>query len=315
MYYPGRAPSFVNKDHYLYGEFYYDGFMIPYYNSTRFHKKPGLRPYPECEIRDDGAPYIMDNDNEWIRANYNLINDFVNIGTSIEKILKVTIYKTKAEDDITVEMKVGNKYSILYITEAGVKEAVGYLREISSGIPDECRRYIGEYDSNAIRAYIGLDCSTEGKSDKKLIYIASIRGVELLEEGEPYEPKIDEVYKMSDAEKYLKIIEILTSHGNILDAIVDTLASIAEILETILNNTQLSLEKEAAIKDIVDIIKDEVEALSGDVSEEIVHSTEFRETMTTSINNIISDIDAIGVNDTTVLAKLQEIKTLIENIH
>jgi len=127
-----------------------------------------------------------------------LMFNVVNIETSIVKTLKLTLYGTSSDKDKTVEMKEGNRYAVTYITERGMVTSVGYLELISDSVPDKCTRYIGGANSMATvsSAYIGMDCSTEGHSDKRKIYIATIRFVQALEEGET--PDIEEVKSMRE---------------------------------------------------------------------------------------------------------------------
>ena len=110
-----------------------------------------------------------------------LMFNVVNIETSVVKTLKVTIYGTSTDKDKTVDMKVGNKYAVTYITEHGLIVSVGRLEVISDSVPDECTRYINATNmAAASTAYIGMDCSTEGNSDKRKIYIGSIRYIQPL---------------------------------------------------------------------------------------------------------------------------------------
>jgi hypothetical protein len=108
------------------------------------------------------------------------------------KTLKVTIYGATEEDDKTILMQVGKRYAITYMTQSGLRTADGYLRYISSSIPDECTRYISATNPTEVAlSFIGLDCSTKGISDKRKIYIASIRGIEALADDEDYIPPVD----------------------------------------------------------------------------------------------------------------------------
>lgn len=134
-----------------------------------------------CECED--CPFVT---NGIIRDP--LMFNVVNIETSVIKTLKVTIYGTSVDKDKTVEMKVGNKYAITYITEHGLITSVGRLETISDSVPDVCTRYINTNNlAAASTAYIGVDCSTEGNSDKRKIYIATIRYIQALEDGEEVE--------------------------------------------------------------------------------------------------------------------------------
>ena len=117
-----------------------------------------------------------------------LMFNVVNIETSVIKTLKVTIYGITSDQDKTIEMKIGNRYAITYITEHGFITSVGRLEVIGESVPDECTRYINAVNmAAASTAYIGVDCSTEGKSDKRKIYIGTIRYIQELEDGEEVE--------------------------------------------------------------------------------------------------------------------------------
>lgn len=138
-----------------------------------------------------------------------LMFNVINIETSIEKTLKVTIYGTSKDQDKTVEMKVGNRYAITYITEHGLIMSIGRLEIISESVPDECTRYINAVNMSAVStAYIGMDCSTEGNSDKRKIYIATIRYIQELEDGE----EAEEVVTTKSLKERLQ--ELLTSIEN-----------------------------------------------------------------------------------------------------
>lgn len=117
-----------------------------------------------------------------------LMFNVVNIETSVIKTLKITIYGTSKDQDKTIEMKIGNRYAVTYITEHGLITSVGRLEIISESVPDVCTRYINSTNmAAASTAYIGVDCSTEGKSDKRKIYIGTIRYIQELEEDEVVE--------------------------------------------------------------------------------------------------------------------------------
>lgn len=117
-----------------------------------------------------------------------LMFNVVNIETSIIKTLKVTIYGVSPDQDKTVEMKIGNRYAVTYITEHGLITSVGRLELISESVPDDCTRYINTNNmAAASTAYIGMDCSSEGNSDKRKIYIGTIRYIQLIEDGKEEE--------------------------------------------------------------------------------------------------------------------------------
>lgn len=215
----------IINGHYMFGNTFMQPDM-PYYNHFKHHimapiNRP-MPPYPDIDKRpgscpatpgkclcfetENGSkvdcPYIdPDEISDGTKCENcdlckpGIIRDplaysVVNIETSVLKTLKITLYGTSKDLDKTVEMKVGNRYSITYITEQGLVTSVGYLELISDSVPDKCTRYIGGTNSvaTASTAYIGMDCSTEGHSDKRKIYIASIRYIQALEEDEVIDP-------------------------------------------------------------------------------------------------------------------------------
>lgn len=198
--------SYINKGNFRYGITEYDQPCIPQYNSTLHHKKHGIREFPNNAIRDDGQPYravvplpacckSCRKCNGIIR--HSLMNNLVNIETSITKVLTITLYGTTKDLDKTIKMVVGNKYCVTYITEQGPITVSGKLTEISTNIPDDCTKYIGNFSSVTTAAWIGLDCSTDGSSDKRLIYIASIRYIEeLFDDNQDHYPTLSSTEKL-----------------------------------------------------------------------------------------------------------------------
>lgn len=189
---------YVNNGNYVYGINEYDQPTIPQYSSMR-HKKYPIREFPNNAIRDDGYPYVNATGissacNSCIRSKTctgnridrnKLLANIINIESSINKVLTITLYGVTEDLDKTVNMKVGNKYCISYITENGLQTVTGVFKELSSNMPDECTKYIGNFSTATTAAYICLDCSTAGESDKRLIYIASIRFIEeVFDEGD-----------------------------------------------------------------------------------------------------------------------------------
>lgn len=197
--------SYINDGNFRYGITEYDQPCIPQYNSTLHHKKPFIRDFPNNIIRDDKMPYLQytkpssccnycDN----MRDNRIMIPELLNIESSINKILIITMYGMTKELDKTINMAIGKKYKIIHITEKGLVESTGILNVISTGIPDECTKYFGNFTSVTTSAYIGLDCSTDGVSDKRLIYIASIRYIEqVFSEDEDKYPNLTPTEKLN----------------------------------------------------------------------------------------------------------------------
>lgn len=192
---------YINDFNYLYGinECIHNEPSLPKYNSTLHHKKPGIREIPTDAIRDDGFPYSYESYysqsnpckscnkcNKIIRSNF--INNIINIESKVNKILNIKLYGVTKDLDTSINLYDGNKYCISYITEHGLETVTGIFKGVSTNTPDECTRYIGNFDVSSSAAYIALDCSTEGNSDKRLIYISSIRYInEILDDSsDPY---------------------------------------------------------------------------------------------------------------------------------
>lgn len=207
----------IINGHYMYGNTFMQPDM-PMYNKISHHvMAPALRaipPYPDMATRpiycpsnkagyclayedaankidtpyDDSSYDNKCNCDECPFNNNGLVRDplmfnVINIETSVIKTLNVTIYGTDPEQDKTIEMRVGNRYAITYITEHGLITSVGRLEVISDSVPDACTRYIGSNNmAAASTAYIGVDCSTEGNSDKRKIYIATIRYIQAIDD-------------------------------------------------------------------------------------------------------------------------------------
>lgn len=125
------------------------------------------------------------------------MTNIINIESSVTKILTLKLYGLTEDLDKVINLREGNKYCVSYITEDGIKTVTGKFRGFSPNLPDECVRYIGNFNTSISAAYICLDCSTDGESDKRLIYIASIRFVEeiLDENTDPY-PEMTQEEKM-----------------------------------------------------------------------------------------------------------------------
>lgn len=166
-----------------------------------------------------------------------LMFNVVNIETSVIKTLKVTIYGTSTDQDKTVEMKVGNRYAITYITEHGLITSVGRLELISESVPDNCTRYINATNMAAVStAYIGMDCSTLGNSDKRKIYIGTIRYIQELADNEQPE---DVITTKSLKERFIELLnrtesdELMMRIDKILDKIEE--AELADRMDDLLD--------------------------------------------------------------------------------
>lgn len=209
--------SHIINGHYMFGNTFIQPEMMHYRNIAHHNLAPVVRPFPpypdlkQCECSPEGCGYYEDCANKIDTPYTNpdddsdgsctdcplcsngiirdpLVYNVVNIETNIVKTLKVTLYGTSKDMDKTIEMKQGGRYAVTYITEKGLVTSVGYLELISDSVPDECTRYINSSTaSSASSAYIGMDCSTEGHSNRCKIYIATIRFIQDLNNGEEAE--------------------------------------------------------------------------------------------------------------------------------
>jgi hypothetical protein len=207
---------FIPRGAYQYGHTFYEQ-EVPYYNHTKHHacKTGRFRGLSAERVFDDGSEYTTDDtnsDGNIIRGN---VPNIINVETMMVKTLKVYLYGTSEEYDQSYTLEVGKRYAITYVTEQGMKVADGYLRFLSSSIPEECTKYVGEYSDSATQGFIGVDCSTKGVSDKRKIYIATIRGIECLEDDEDYvaPSEDDSVKKYSILERLEEILNELESNG------------------------------------------------------------------------------------------------------
>ena len=165
--------------------------------------------------------------------------------TTMQKIVTVTVCGPKEEDDVSVDLIVGRKYGITYMTEAGLKVASGYLRLISDDVPDEKTEYVTRISDAARHAWIGLDCSTRGKSDTRKIWISSIREIKALEDDEDYNG--DNTQDLSDSQKLYNLLMMVTELYNTCpDKLEAALLGIAE------NNAAITSAKEQIIQKIDD---------------------------------------------------------------
>ena len=175
----GKGP-YVRDDHYMYGSMHNQPYPA-YYNSMWFHRKLPRRDLGSLyQFYDDGNMYVLDckdGDPSLPVIRNEKFHSVVNIETIAFRSLRIKLYAMKEEDDTDLILEIGNCYQITYITEGGMKVAIGVLKLIDSAIPDTCTRYIGEFNTTVATAWIGIDCSKPGKSDKRKIYIAAIRAI------------------------------------------------------------------------------------------------------------------------------------------
>lgn len=179
-----QGPFYATRA-YMYGNLFFDN-EVPYYNSTKYHRKPGPREYPDHRQFDDNSEYredIPDGTPELVRG---VIAPILNSETWIERRLHIVLYGMTEEEDKEYILDIGKRYAIQYVTEQGIKSADGYLRVISNSVPDTNCRYANNTSDEALQAWIGMDCSKTGVSDKRRIYINAIRAVTPLENDEDY---------------------------------------------------------------------------------------------------------------------------------
>ena len=213
---------YIKDSHYVYGKPLQQPYPA-YYNSSWYHRKPPRRYLSDMLwFLDDGSAYTIDNrpsdPNERVNRSLKNIN-VLNIETVAMHSLRIKLYGPTEEEDIDLILEIGKMYDIMYVTEGGLKIAHGVLKLIDSTIPDTCTRYIGEFNSTVNTAWIALDCSTVGKSDKRKIYIASIRFIQEVEDPEYNELSV-ELEDMSDSQKLNEILEQLPILNTKLDKIL-----------------------------------------------------------------------------------------------
>jgi len=241
-----NAPYLAQRA-FCYGQTFFDP-EVPYYNSgNKYHRKPAPRQFPDHRRFEDGSEYIEDTSGsesgEMIRFGGE-IPTILNMESYIKKSIVLTFYGMKEEDDKTIELELDKRYAITYITEYGVKVADGYLRYISSSIPDDCVKYAGNYSSEAMAAFIGMDCSSKGVSDKRKIYLNTIRAVEALGDDEDYTPPavagtISDLLKMIlDRVNYLDRCECKP----VVDSIMSTVGEIKALQEYMHEHDEFSVD-------------------------------------------------------------------------
>jgi hypothetical protein len=250
---------YVSRRAYMYGNTFFE-YPVPYYNSTLCHcpkMRPPYRPFPEPPVGEDPESYLPYPETDMpdigiVRPDPKYM--ILNIETSLIKTLKVTIYGAKEEDDKTIIMEIGKRYAVTYMTQTGLKTADGYLRYISDSIPDECTRYIDPSTPEVLlQSFIGMDCSTKGISDKRKIYIASIRGIEELADDEDYVAPADKDNTIT------ALYGVLLALKNATDAL------------TTLNESDICLRVLNGINDIkedVNVILDKLEPPIDDGNED-----------------------------------------------
>jgi len=188
---------------------------------------------------DDGSAYVIDNkpadpDSPVVRSPK--IANIINIETVSVHSLRIKLYALNPDEDTDITLEIGETYDIMYITEGGLKVARGTLKLIDTTIPDTCVRYIGEFNETVNTAWIGLDCSTEGHSDKRKIYIASIRAIQKVENEDDYTPLETSYDDLSVTGKLNVILDLLPGMDNKLSQIISNLYKHDRDIKAKLNN-------------------------------------------------------------------------------
>ena len=272
---------YVQGGHYMYGRSLNQPYPA-YYNSSWFHRPSPRRDlFSLLEFYDDGSVYVCDNkpaDSTAPIVRSAQAANIINIETLAVRSLRIKLYALKEEDDIDLLLELGKAYSVVYLTEGGLKVATGVLKVIDTTIPDTCVRYVGEFNETVSTAWIGLDCSTTGKSDKRKIFIASIRGIEEAVIDDPnYVPPEVDPSGMTDSEKLNTLLENLPKFHNKLDAILTKVADNDEIVPLI-----KSLDLPEKLDAISVLITDGVDALKNKLN---YH----HDTALTALNKVIDN--------------------------
>ena len=227
---PGIKPY-----HYCYAGSYRPFAYMPYYNSAYIHRKPNTRQLRTLlDYWDDMETYKLD----YMPADMYApivrgeIARILNIETLAIRQLRIKLYHAEEKDDVDVVLELGKAYEIKYVTEGGVKTAVGILKGIDSSIPDTVCRYVGEFNEQVITAWIAMDCSTTANSDKRKIYIASIRDIKEIE-LEGYEAEEVDPSNMSDTQKLSYLVNLFPEIANKIEEILLKVVDNNDILNEI----------------------------------------------------------------------------------
>ena len=229
------AGPYIQDGHYMYGNCFIQPYPA-YYNSSWYHRKPPRRQLSSLydEIYDDGSQYVGtdiygDPNNPVVRSK--TVSNIINIETIAFRTLRIKLYAVNEEDDVDVILEIGKQYAVTYMSEGGLKVVKGILKYIDTSIPDSCQRYVGNFNESVVTAWIGLDCSTTGKSDKRKIFIASIRGIEEVPYDEDYVlPTIDSS-ELTDAQKLNTLVDALPGFNHKLDLIIEKVKDNDEIMD------------------------------------------------------------------------------------
>lgn len=197
---------YLTRRAYMYGRTFFDQ-EVPQYAAVKHHNLPLRTDKKPYYPYDDGMDYQIDESPEGILTKEEIealgLKSITELESRIKKTLVITIYGSSKEEDKTVELIENKKYSIVYITRFGMKKIEGKFRFISTSTPELSTKYINQDAASFAQSYIGIDCSKEGESDKRVIYINTIRDIKLIEEitipqiapGEGTNSKLEEILK------------------------------------------------------------------------------------------------------------------------
>ena len=327
---------YIRDGHYLYGSMINQPYPA-YYNSSWYHRKPPRRLLSSFDFFDDGSVYLPDqstaNPNDPIIRS-DKISNIINIETISFRTLRIKLYAVKEEDDTDIVLELGKGYSITYITEVGLKIATGILKIIDSNIPDKCTRYIGEFNETVTTAWIGLDCSVVGKSDKRKIYVASIRAIEEADISDPdYVPPELNGGDISDSAKLSFLYNFLPGLGDKLDQILIKVADNDQIMDKLaemnpiekldyiiglINDKANELSnKSDAISGKADTISDNVDTLSttaNSISDKTDTISDNIDTLSTTVDGISDKADSISNKVDTISGKVDTVSDKIDNM-
>lgn len=315
------AGPYIQDGHYMYG----NAFIQPYpayYNSSWYHRKPPRRQLSSLydEIYDDGSQYVGtdiygDPNDPVVRSKK--VSNIINIETIAFRTLRIKLYAVNEEDDVDVTLEIGKEYAVTYMSEGGLKVVKGILKYIDTSIPDSCQRYVGNFNESVVTAWIGLDCSVTGKSDKRKIFIASIRGIEEVPYDEDYVLPTVDSSELTDAQKLNTLVDALPGFDHKLDLIIEKVKDNDEIMDK-LDSMDIS-DKVAYIMDRLDEAESNVIKTVNDTT--IVQATNIKDAVQEIKEALItgSEADAETIlkvfieNNSKVEESLDTIKGEIKN--
>ena len=144
------------------------------------------------------------------------VGNIIRVKSKIIEKLAVTLYSNIADRDVYVEMEIGKKYGVKWIDPKGVQTCRGILINFKAS-----QRSTIYQPVNADGYYIVMDCSTPGRSIINNIFIASIRDIVEVDEGDliivPEDALPDEVPYTKPVEDVEKVVVIDESESDDID--------------------------------------------------------------------------------------------------